>query len=62
MAARTRRTPDSPGDLITHIDAGSRYTLGRHTEHLTLEGIEPSIGIDFDMYYNAPMEIMNGLF
>ena len=36
--------PTVPGQLICHSDAGSQYTSIRFTEHLTLEGIKPSIG------------------
>ncbi len=31
-------------ELIHHSDAGSQYTSARLTEHLALEGIQPSIG------------------
>ena len=39
--------------LIYHSDAGSQYTSIRHTEHLTLEEIRPSIGSVGDAYDNA---------
>ena len=48
--------------MIHHSDAGSQYTAIRLTEHLTLEGIAPSIGSVGDAYDNALMETVNGLF
>lgn len=54
--------PVIPGDLIGHADAGSQYTSIRFTEHLTLEGIRPSIGSVGDAYDNALMECVIGLF
>lgn len=49
-------------DLIHHSDAGSQYTSIRFTEHLELEGIQPSIGSVGDAYDNALMETINGLY
>jgi transposase InsO family protein len=37
-------------ELIHHSDAGSQYTSLRFTEHLDLEGINPSIGTVGDAY------------
>ena len=54
--------PTSPGELICHSDAGSQYTSIRFTEHLALEGINPSIGSVGDAYDNALMECVIGLF
>ncbi len=54
--------PVSPGALIHHSDAGSQYTAIRLTEHLALEGINPSIGTVGDAYDNALMETINGLY
>ena len=54
--------PAQPGELIHHSDAGSQYTSIRFTEHLTLEGIRPSIGSVGDAFDNALMETINGLF
>ena len=50
------------GELIHHSDAGSQYTSLRFTEHLDLEGIQPSIGSVGDAYDNALMETLNGLY
>ena len=54
--------PVAPGQLIHHHDAGSQYTALRFTEHLTLEGIAPSIGSVGDAYDNCLMESIIGLF
>ncbi|AXL11393.1 IS3 family transposase [Microbacterium foliorum] len=54
--------PVAPDQLIHHSDAGSQYTSIRLTEHLTLEGIVPSIGTVGDAYDNALMETINGLY
>jgi putative transposase len=54
--------PIEPGQLIQHSDAGSQYTSLRFTEHLALEGIQPSIGSVGDAYDNALMETVIGLF
>jgi len=54
--------PIEPGELIGHADAGSQYTSIRFTEHLDLEGIQPSIGSVGDAYDNALMECVIGLF
>ena len=48
--------------LVHHSDAGSQYTSVRLTEHLALEGIQPSIGSVGDAYDNALMETINGLY
>ena len=52
----------TPGELICHSDAGSQYTSIRFTDHLDLEGIQPSIGTVGDAYDNALMECVIGLF
>jgi len=49
-------------ELIHHSDAGSQYTSLKFTEHLDLEGINPSIGSVGDAYDNALMETLNGLY
>jgi putative transposase len=54
--------PVDAGQLIHHSDAGSQYTSIRFTEHLELEGIQPSIGSVGDAYDNALMETTNGLY
>ena len=54
--------PTEPGQLIHHSDAGSQYTSIRFTEHLDLEGIQPSIGSVGDAFDNALMETIIGLF
>ena len=54
--------PVTAGNLIHHSDAGSQYTSIRYTEHLTLEGIAPSIGSIGDAYDNALMETVIGLY
>ena len=54
--------PVTRGELIHHSDAGSQYTAIRFTEHLALEGINPSIGSVGDAYDNALMETINGLY
>ena len=54
--------PLAPQQLICHSDAGSQYTSLRFTEHLGLEGIQPSIGTVGDAYDNALMETINGLY
>lgn len=54
--------PITPGALIHHSDAGSQYTSIRFTEHLALEGIDPSIGTVGDAYDNGLMESIIGLF
>ena len=54
--------PVQAGELVHHHDAGSQYTSIRFTEHLTLEGIAPSIGTVGDAYDNALMESIIGLF
>ena len=53
--------PVVAADLIHHSDAGSQYTSIRLTEHLALDGIQPSIGSVGDAYDNALMETINGL-
>jgi putative transposase len=40
----------------------AQYTSVRFTEHLALEGIQPSIGSVGDAYDNALMESVNGLY
>ncbi len=45
--------PIVAAELIHHSDAGSQYTSIRFTEHLDLEGIQPSIGSVGDAYDNA---------
>lgn len=55
-------TPVQPGELVHHSDAGSQYTSVKLTEHLALEGIQPSIGSVGDAYDNALMETINGLY
>ncbi len=55
-------TPIPRGQLIHHSDAGSQYTSVRFTEHLSIEGIRPSIGSVGDAYDNALMETINGLY
>ena len=52
----------SPGSLVAHSDAGSQYTAIRLTEPLALEGIAASIGTVGDVFDNALMETINGLF
>ena len=54
--------PIIAGELICHADAGSHYTSLRFTEHLALEEIRPSIGSVGDVYDNALMESINGLY
>lgn len=54
--------PVSAGAMIHHSDPGSQKTSVRLTEHLYLEGINPSIGSVGDAYDNALMETVNGLF
>ncbi|WP_087625507.1 IS3 family transposase [Aeromicrobium sp. PE09-221] len=54
--------PVIPGELIGHADAGSQYTSIAFTDHLTDEGILPSIGTVADAYDNALMECVIGLF
>ena len=54
--------PARPGELIHDSDAGSQYTSVRLTEHLALEGIQPSIGTVGDAYHNGLMESINGLY
>ena len=54
--------PVVAADLIHHSDAGSQYTSIRFTEHLEIEGIQPSIGSVGDAYDNALMESINGLY
>lgn len=54
--------PVSAGALIHHSNAGSQYTSVRLTEHLALEGINPSIGNVGDAFDNALKELVNGLF
>jgi putative transposase len=54
--------PTARGELIAHSDAGSQYTSVRYTEHLDLEGVQPSIGSVGDAYDNALMETVIGLF
>ena len=49
-------------ELIHHSDAGSQYTSIRFTEHLEVQGIQPSIGSVGDAYDNALMESINGLY
>lgn len=51
-----------PGELVGHSDAGSQYTSIRFTEHLALEGVQPSIGSVGDAYDNALMECVIGLY
>jgi putative transposase len=43
------------------VESG-QYTSIRFTEHLTLEGIRPSIGSVGDAFDNALMETINGLY
>lgn len=45
--------PVGRDQLIHHSDAGSQYTSVRFTEHLSIEGIRPSIGGVGDAYDNA---------
>ncbi len=45
--------PVVPGELHDRHDAGSQYTALRFTEHLTIEGIAPSIGSVGDAYDTA---------
>ena len=54
--------PVQARELIHHSDAGSQYTSIRFTDHLELEGIQPSIGSVGDGYDNALMETINGLY
>jgi len=54
--------PTDVGKLICHSDAGSQYTSVAFTEHLAVEGINPSIGTVGDAYDNALMETIIGLF
>jgi transposase InsO family protein len=54
--------PVAASQLIHHSDAGSQYTSIRFTEHLEIEGIQPSIGSIGDAYDNALMETINGLY
>jgi len=54
--------PAARGQLIAHSDAGSQYTSVRYTEHLDIEGVQPSIGSVGDAYDNALMETVIGLF
>ena len=54
--------PVEASALIHHSDAGSQYTSIRFTEHLEIEGIQPSIGSVGDAYDNALMETINGLY
>jgi putative transposase len=54
--------PVEAAELIHHSDAGSQYTSIRFTEHLEIEGIQPSIGSVGDAYDNALMETINGLY
>lgn len=54
--------PVGRNQLIHHSDAGSQYTSVRFTEHLSIEGIRPSIGSVGDAYDNALMETINGLY
>ena len=54
--------PIEPRELIGHSDAGSQYTSIRFTDHLTLEGVRPSIGSVGDAYDNALMECVIGLY
>jgi putative transposase len=54
--------PVTPGQLIHHHDAGSRYAALRFTEHVALEGIAPSIGSVGDAYDTCLMEAIIGLF
>ena len=51
-----------PGELVGHSDAGSQYTSIRFTEHLALEGVQPSVGSVGDAYDNALMECVIGLY
>ena len=59
-----RALPSALADrqLICHSDAGTQYTSIAFTEHLELEGINPSIGSVGDAYDNALMETVIGLF
>lgn len=50
MAPYSRRQPCGTGQLIHHSDAGSQYTSVRFTEHLSIEGIRPSIASVGDAY------------
>ena len=49
-------------ELITHSDAGSRYTAIRFTDRLVEIGARPSIGTVGDSYDNAMAESVNGLY
>ena len=65
MAAWARGQDGHPvvrGELICHSDAGSQYLAIRFTEHLTLEGITPSVGSVGDALDNALMESIIGLY
>ncbi len=55
-------TPVGRDQLICHSDAGSQYTSVRFTEHLHIEGIQPSISSVGDAYDNTLMETINGLY
>jgi putative transposase len=54
--------PVTAGQLVHHSDAGSQYTSIKFTDHLTLEGIDPSIGSVGDAYDNALRESTIGLY
>jgi transposase InsO family protein len=47
--------------LLPPVEPG-QYTSIRLTEHLAIEGIQPSIGSVGDAYDNALMETINGLY
>lgn len=53
--------PATAGELIAHSNAGSQCTSGHFTEHLALEGIQPSIGSIGDANDNALMGCVIGL-
>ncbi|MHB9849187.1 IS3 family transposase [Streptomyces krungchingensis] len=55
-------TPVGRDQPICHPDAGSQYTSVRFTDHLHIEGIQPSIGSVGDAYDNALMETINRLY
>ena len=52
--------PIEPKSLVSHSDAGTKYTSVAFTERLASEGIEPSIGSVGDAYDNGLMETING--
>ncbi|TCP39381.1 integrase-like protein [Tamaricihabitans halophyticus] len=50
------RSQQVQSGLICHSDAGSQYTSIHFTEHLDLEGLQPSIGSVGDAYETALAE------